>query len=103
MDVLISVVGLFVVFSLLAWFASRAKHVDVKPKTQFAKPASQATVKPRPTVKPKAPTEEELMAMSDRELLRKIAMHSERTDNHLSHIRVLICLIILGFLALLSP
>ncbi len=55
------------------------------------------------TVKPKAPTEEELMAMSDSELLRKIAMHSERTDNHLSHIRVLICLIILGFLALLSP
>ena len=105
MDWIVYCGGLVFAFYLIAFFASLRKNVpaELKAKKLTTKPASQATVKPQATVKSQAPTEEELMAMSDSELLRKIAMHSERTDNHLSHIRLLIWVIILGFIGLLSP
>ena len=47
------------------------------------------------TVKPQAPTEEELLlAMSDSELLRKIAKHSEESARHLFYIRIGIAVIV---------
>lgn len=84
MILLISSVFLFAVILVGVMFArdSKKQLANVKPTTQRAKPPSQATVKPQ------APTKKQLMAMSDSELLRKIAMHSERTDNHLLQIRM---------------
>ena len=95
MILLISSVFLLSVIVVSVMFArdSKKQLANVKPTTQPAKPPSQATVKPQ------APTEEELMAMSDTELLRKIAMHSERVDNHLLRIRMYYWSLFAGFCA----
>ena len=101
MDVLISAVGLFVAFSLLAWFASRAKYIPRVKKhrspRQPAKPRTNATVKPQ------APTEEELLlAMSDTELLRELvrlqrmSLRSQQSQTRVSRLGIF------GFLALFS-
>ena len=82
--------GSDLVIALMVFFAIVFSLVVFAMKGQEpAKVPSQATVKPQ------APTEEELLlAMSDSELLRKIAKHSEESARHLFFIRIGIAVIV---------